>query len=141
MALRTALVDRARIHSRRPVAAARVEGSTHMTEYVGPLIRARLQLPQSPEAADYPSRGRKRPVQSVPTLMLFERDFDGNPVQVTTEHRLGVFSKQQFGEGVEVIYEVTSDPEPIRKKRRVIGWIVTIRRIVDHAPGPIAGAA
>jgi hypothetical protein len=141
MALRGALVDRVRVHSRRPVAAQRVEGSTHMTEYVGPLIRARLSLPQSPESVDEPARGRRRAVTNVPTLMVLDKDELGQPVVITTEHRLGVFSKEQFGEGVEVLFEVTADPEPIRKKRKVIGWMLTMRRVADHAAEPLAGVA
>jgi hypothetical protein len=112
-----------------------------MVDSVGPLFRCRLTLPQSPESVDEAPRGRRRAVRTVPTLMMDRRDSEGNDLVVTTEHRLGIFSKQQFGEGVEVLFEVTADPEPIRKKRRVIGWMVTVRQVVDHPREPLAGAA
>lgn len=137
MALGAALVDQARIISRRPVAAARVEGSTQYVDHVGPWIKARLTIPQAPEAVDQPLRGRRR-VAEVPVLMLAPKDKDGNLVLLTTEHRLGVTSKQQLGEGVEAVYEVTADPKPIRKKRTVIGWTVALRRVKDRDPEPVA---
>jgi hypothetical protein len=140
VALGTALVDRARVYSRRQVAAVRVEGSTPMHEHVGPWMKARLQLPQAPESVDQPPRGRRRTVRE-PTLMTGIRDLDGGQVAITTEHRIGVLSKHQFGEGVEVVFEVTGDPEPIRKKRRVIGYTVTMRVVADHPREPLAGAA
>jgi len=109
-----------------------------MVDDVGPLIRARLQLPMAPAAIE-PPRGRNRAVRTVPSLMLFARDVEGNEVHVTTEHHLGIFSREQFGEGVEVLFKVTADAEPIRKKRRVIGWIVSVQRVEDHALEPLAG--
>jgi hypothetical protein len=110
-----------------------------MVDHVGPLIRVRLTLPNAPESVDQGVFGRRRATQTVPTLLMDIRDADGNLVELTTEHRLGVFSRQQFGEGVEVLFEVTADPEPIRKKRKVIGYVVTMRRVVDHDREPLAG--
>jgi hypothetical protein len=140
VALTAALVDRARVYSRRQVAAVRVEGSTPMHEHVGPWMKARLQLPQAPESVDPPPRGRRRTVR-VPTLMTGIRDLDGGSVAITSEHRIGVLSKHQFGDGVEVVFEVTGDPEPIRKKRKVIGWTVVMKQVADHPREPLAGAA
>jgi hypothetical protein len=139
LALGAALVDRARVYSRRQIAAVRVEGATPMHEYVGPWMKARLQLPQAPESVDQAPRGRRRPVRE-PTLMVGIRDLEGGSVSITTEHRIGVLSKHQFGDGVESVFEVTGDPEPIRKKRRVIGWMLTVRQVPDHPREPLAGA-
>lgn len=137
MALGAAMVDQARIYEKRPVAGGRVEGTTRLIDYAGPWIKARMTIPPAPEASDQPPRGRRR-VPQVPTVMMLAKDKAGNLVKLTTEHRLGVLSKQQFGDGVEVIFEVTADPEPIRKKRAVIGWQVAVRRVVDHEPAQVA---
>lgn len=138
MALGAAMVDLARIYVQRPSAGGRVEGRTQLTEDVSPWIKARLTLPQAPEAIDQTPRGRRR-VASVPTMMCLAKDKAGGLVEINTQHRIGVLSKQQFGAGVEVIYQVTANPEPIRKKRKVIGWTVALRRVDDPPREALAG--
>lgn len=139
MALGNALVDRARIYTRQPVAARRVEGSTRYVDSVGPWIKARLTIPMSPEQTSAAIPSSRRRVSQTPTVMLLRRDMTGVDVFVTPEMRLGILSKEQFGPGVEVLFEVTADPEPIRKKRRVIGFVLSVRRVIDHPEAPIAG--
>lgn len=138
MALGAAMVDQARVYRREQIAQARVEGSSQYVDGVSAWVKSRLTIPQAPEAVDSTPRGRRR-VAQVPTLMMLAKDRDGKLVQVTTETRIGVVSKQQFGAGVEVFFKVTADPEPIRKKRSVIGWTVALERVVDHPLAPVAG--
>lgn len=138
MALGAAMVDLARVYTRQQVAAGRVEGSTQYVDAVSAWAKARLTIPQAPEAVDSTPRGRRR-VAQVPTLMVLAKDKAGEPVQITTDTRIGVVSKQQFGEGVEVFFRVTADPEPIRKKRTVLGYTAALERVVDHALQPVAG--
>jgi len=137
MALTAALVDQARVYVRRPTAGPKVEGRTQFVDSVSPWIKARLQLPASPETVDEGVRSRRRTV-TVPTAMVNFKDKAGNPVEITNQTKVGIQSKQQLGEGVEVIYQVTADPEPIRKKRKVIGFTLTLRRVEDHEQAPLA---
>jgi len=138
MALSAALVDRARVYSRQPLAGVRVEGRTQTVEAASEWIKARLTLPAGPEAADSGPRSRRRAVRA-PSLMLAPKDLDRIAVDVTTDTKIGVTSKQQFSG--ERIFQVTGDPEPIRKKRKVIGFTVALRSVEDHPLEPIAGAS
>lgn len=99
-------------------------GAPVFSTVVGDWFRCRLQLPAAPETAD-PS-GRRRTVV-VPTLMYGLLDSAGQPVALSPETRLEVQSPYQFDGSL--MYDVVSLPEPMRKKRRVLGWMVTLRRV------------
>lgn len=132
MALTAALVDRARPVERRR-SGRRVEGRTVFGEARGAWFKARLELPQAPEGAEAPTG--VRPVVTAPTLMYGVRDSDGQPVELTNQKRVEVDSKE-LGRAT---WDVVGDPQPIRKKRTLLGWQAQLRRVVVHegeeAPG------
>ncbi len=125
MALGTALVDRARRISNQP-SPLKLEGRTQFAKFHEPWFRARLTMPANPETAD-PAGGRTR-VEVLPTLLFGLRDADGNPVGLTTEDEVEVDSKE-LGRAV---YRPDADPQPLRKRRSLIGWEVRLHRIENH---------
>lgn len=123
MALGAALKDRARIVEQTPL-PLRVEGKTVATPTTGAWFRARLELPAGSEDR---STGRRRVVTS-PTLMYGIRDEQGQAILLNSSSRVEVDSPQ-LGRAV---WEITADPAPMRKKSSVIGYTVSIQRVVDH---------
>lgn len=109
-------------------ARGRASGSYAYSTVSGDWFLARIQLPASPETAD-PS-GRRR-TSTTPTLMYGVKDSAGQPVVLSPEDRLEVDSPTQFEEGQTQQYDVVGLPEPMRKKRQVIGWTVTLKRVVQ----------
>jgi hypothetical protein len=79
--------------------------------------------PETAEAAGGMSRSEVRP-----SMLLDIRDSEGNPVVLTSEMLVEVHSKE-LGDG---FYRPDGDPEPLRKKRKVIGYEVTLRRVEEH---------
>jgi hypothetical protein len=104
----------------------RVEGTTLFETYHYPWFRCRLTLQASPESAD--AQGGRKRVAHPAQMMCGVKDKDGNVLTISAADRLEVNSKQ-LG---RALYEVTSDGEPIRKKRKVIGWIATVTRVEEH---------
>jgi hypothetical protein len=129
--LQAALVDRARVVTKRQ-RGARVEGRTQYGNAYGPWFRCRLQLAQAPETVD-PVTG-VRPVASEPLLLYGVRDADGNPPALTNQVRVQVDS-HELGTG---LWDVTADPEPLRKKRRVLGFQAQLRRVEVHEAERVA---
>ena len=125
MAVGSVLVDRARPLYREQ-SAAKVEGTSQQPFVSGEWFKARLTIPQSTEVQE-PGAGRRR-VEVRPTLMFAKRDVTGEPVKLTVEDRIEVDSKQ-LGRAV---YLLDGDPEPVRKRRTINHYEVTIRRIDDH---------
>lgn len=129
MALGSALVDRARVVAQQPL-PIKVGGSTRFAEVEGEWFRCRLTLPAAPETADA-SGARRRPV-IVPTLLYGVRDLQGGEVALSTENRVEVRSAA-LGDAQ---WEVVSNPEPLRKKRTIIGYQVTLRKVLDQSFEP-----
>ena len=77
------------------------------------------------ESAD-PQGGHLRVARSA-QLLMGVKDTDGEPLKVAPTEKVEVVSKE-LGSG---IYDVTGDPEPLRKKRRVIGYSVTLVRVEE----------
>jgi hypothetical protein len=125
MGLGGALVDRAR-PVRRAAAGLRVEGRTQYGEARGPWFRCRLELPAAAEQGGVPTG--VRPVPTSPTLLYETRDEEGDPLRLTNQERLEVVSKELGSEE----WEITGDPQPIRKRRTLIGWQASLRRYVVH---------
>ena len=123
MALTTALVDRARTIRQEPL-LEKVGGKTRHVAVQGEWFKVRLQLPGSPEAEGPVPWSRRRVVRE-PLLLMGVKDLRGGPVFLTVEDRLEVRSKQ-LGTAE---WEVVAAPEPLRKKRRVIGYQATLRRV------------
>ena len=124
MGLGTALVDRARV-VKKEAAGARVGGRTTLAPVSGQWFKARLFLPSAGAAPDsLDTQGGRRKMIKQPTLLFALRDVDREAVQVSAEFRLDVDSPE-LGRAV---WEVRGDPEPLRKKRRVIGYYATLKR-------------
>lgn len=126
MSLQSALVDRA-YRLRKEAAPRKVEGTTVYQPSESPAIRARLTLNQAGERAE---DGRVLTEPS-PTLICYRRDTQGNDVDWKASDRVIVDSKEL---GTHT-YQVDGQPEPMRKKRRIIGWSLRLRR-VDEQENP-----
>lgn len=126
MGLNSALVDEARPLRRRET-GVRVEGRTVYGEVPGEWFRCRLTLPGPAEEPD-PTTGTRETVQSA-QLLYGTRDVSGGDVVLTNALRLEVSSADLGGLSR---WEVVSEPEPLRKKRRVIGHQATVRRVQTH---------
>lgn len=122
MALRAALVDRAFIQRRR-ADAVRVEGRTLSSLTESAEIRARLGTTRAAETLE---DGRKLVIKR-PTLLLDIKDKAKLRVVPRQSDRVRVVSKE-LG---EAIWEIDGAPQPIRKKRRVIGWEMTIAKVEE----------
>lgn len=125
MSLNAALVDRARRLVDTPT-PQRVEGTTQFQTLTYPWFRVRLTLSPAPESDD--AQGARRRVPRPGSLLVGLKDADGNLNAVNADDRLEVDSKQ-LG---RAIYQVTGDGEPIRKKRKLIGWMATVTRVEEH---------
>lgn len=130
MSLQSALVDRARRVVDTPT-GVRVEGTTQFETYYQPWFKCRLTLNASPESDDT-QQGRKR-VARPAQMMCGMKDKDGNLLVINASDRLEVDSKE-LGRAV---YEITSDGEPIRKKRKMLGWMATLTRVEEHPFTPV----
>jgi hypothetical protein len=124
--INTALVDRARRVANVPT-GQRVEGTTIFETYHYPWFRCRLTLNPSQETSD--QHGGRMRVRQAATMMCGVKDKDGGVLTIASDDRLEVDSKE-LGRG---LYEITSDGEPIRKKKKVIGWQATLTRVDEHA--------
>ena len=125
MSLNSALVDRARRLVDTPT-PQRVEGTTTFQTLTYPWFKVRLTLSPAPESDD--AQGARRRVPRPASLLVGMKDVDGNPTVINADDRLEVDSKQL---GTQ-IYQVTGDGEPIRKKRKQIGWAATLTRVEEH---------
>jgi hypothetical protein len=93
----------------------------------GEWFRARLFLDMQ-QYAERDEQGERRKVVHTPQLMFGVRDVVGGAVAVLAEEEVEVDSPE-FGRQV---WRVTGDPQPIRKKRAVIGGLVTLERVVER---------
>lgn len=123
MALNAVLVDQARV-IRQEGSALKVRGATVFTPSRSQWFKCRLTLPAAQESVD---PGYRRRVVLVPTLLYGMRDKDGLPIDLSIEDRLEV-SSRELG---QTLWDVVSAPEPLRKKRRLLGWQATLRRVED----------
>jgi hypothetical protein len=125
MGLRSALVDRARLVE-RVASPVRINKRTTFTNVTEPWFKARLQMPSAPETAE--AAGGKTRNEVRPSMLFDWRDSEGNAVVLTTEKVVEVDSKE-LG---RFYFRPDADPEPLRKKRRVIGFEVPLRRVEEH---------
>jgi hypothetical protein len=121
MGLSAALVDRARVVERRE-SGRRVEGRTVYGEARLPWFKARLELVQAPENTE---ESGVRPVVSQPTLLTGVRDLEGNQLELGNDVRLEVDSRQ-LG---HTVWQIVGEPAPLRKKRTLIGWQASLRKV------------
>lgn len=125
MAFTGCLVDRARRVVRAPT-PIRVEGTTQFETLHYPWFKCRFTYNPAPDAND--TQGGLRRVPRNGQIMCGLRDADGNDLQINASDRLEIDSRQ-LGRAV---FEITSDGEPIRKKRRMLGWVTTVVRVEEH---------
>lgn len=123
MSLDAVLVDRARI-LRQAATALKLEGRTQFAEVEpGTWFACRLTLPEPPETYDQ-ARTYKR-VVIVPMLLFGTDDDDGNPLAVVHTDMLEVDSDDLGHE----TWQVTSDPQPLRRREGMIGFQAALRRV------------
>lgn len=123
MGLGAALVDQAR-RVRTATSGARVEGGSPIVTAQGPWFPARLEMQAAPELAGLGAGGGPVRVEPAPTLIYRPQPADTMP---RPSDRIEVDSPE-LG---RAIWRVTGEPEPWRKKRRVIGYRANLERIVD----------
>jgi hypothetical protein len=128
--LNTALVDLARIHRRAP--AQKVAGRTQFAPITSAWFRARVDQRTNPETRNQPS-GQPR-VTKQPRLMYALRDTEGRDTTVNASDFVEVAPSDPHLDAAW--YQVEGDPDPIRKKRRVIGWEVTLKRLAENPFDP-----
>jgi hypothetical protein len=125
MGLNVALVDRARLVTKRQAGRV-VDGETLYADVYGTWFKCRLELGREGQSLDEATG--ERIVHRSPNLMHGFHDLVGEPVELNVEDRLEVHSRQLGDE----LWDVASAPQPMRKKRRVIGWEVTLSRVETH---------
>jgi hypothetical protein len=104
----------------------RVEGTTQFETLHDPWFKCRFVYNVAPESDD--TQGGRRRVPRTGTIMCGLRDQDGNTLAINGSDRLEVNSRE-LG---RAIFEITSDGEPIRKKKKMLGWMATVTRVEEH---------
>lgn len=128
MGLRAALVDTA-YRIRQSPTGDKVEGTTVFTPSESEAIPARLTLNTAGERTE---DGRVL-TEPQPTLLVYKRDLLGEELDWKATDRIKVESRE-LGDHE---FEIQGEPQPMRKKRRIIGWSITLRRTDEHdAWGP-----
>lgn len=131
MGLRSALVDRARI-VRKEASGPRVLGTTAVVPVGGSWFRCRLDIPMGAEnTTEEGIGGGRRSATKRPTLMYDVRDEDGGTVELSFTDKVEIDSPQL---GLAT-WRASATPRPIRKKRKVIGWEVSLERVVERNLG------
>ena len=123
MGFRGALVDRA-VRIRKSSTGRRVEGTTIFEPHESAEIRVRLDI----KAAGEELADGRILTEPTPVLLVFRRDMDGTYLDWKASDRILVTSTQ-LGEHE---YEVQGEPVPMRRKRRVLGWELTLRRTEEN---------
>lgn len=134
MAFGSVLVDRARVLELQAASPVKVEGSTQFATVRGSWFKCRLFLPGANQdiTPATEAKGRVRVINNA-QLMFGKRDLDGEPLDVRFDMKLEVRS-DQFG---TLVYRVMDDPEKIRKKRSVLGYLANIEQAVERQFEPI----
>lgn len=123
MGLRAALVDRA-YRIRKQPRSKRVEGSTVFQSGESEAVRARLSITAAGERTE---DGRVL-TEPQPTLIVYKRDMVGQVMDWKATDRIRVESREL---GTHE-FEVQGEPQPMRKKRSVIGWQIALRRTEEN---------
>jgi hypothetical protein len=137
MALRTALKDRARI-VREEADAKRVEGRTIYHPRQQPIFRCRLEITDAPKGRD---AAQSVSVVEVPSLTTDRVDAERNPLRFQIDDKIVVESRElaestDRGWNEVGIFMVDGEPKQIRKKRKVIGWQLRLKRVTESPASP-----
>lgn len=125
MGLTGALVDRARTITRDST-GVKVEGTTLLTDTHSAWFKARLFLDQASERKE---QGERAKAVSTPQILIAYRDEFGELVVVDSDMKLEVESPE-LG---TALWRIQGQPQPIRKKRPVIGYLATLERVIEPA--------
>jgi hypothetical protein len=123
MGIRAALVDRA-YRLRKVPRSRRVEGSTVFQPTESEAVKARLSIANAGEQAE---DGRVF-TEPTPTLLVYKRDLAGEELDWKSTDRIRVESRELGTHD----FELQGEPQPIRKKRTIIGWTLTLRRTEEN---------
>ena len=124
MSFRGALVDRAVRIRKAGVPLTKVEGTTVYAPDESDEIRVRLEI----TAAGEQLQDGRVLTEPTPTLMVYRKDNGGHLLDWKSSDRIRVISRE-LGTAE---YEINGLPTPIRKKRRVIGWQLVLRRTEEN---------
>ncbi len=137
MALTAVLVDRARILRRVP-SQVKVEGRTIVApDLKGAWFRIRMDV-QADSKSKEPTEGGMPRVVRQPRFICGVKDSEGRALDLKATDRLEV---RLSGESWTNVYEFTGDPAPLRKRRRVIGYEGTLKRVEEHPMDPTGSQA
>lgn len=127
MGLVSVLVDRARVVEKSST-GVKVEGTTQMAPTHGEWFKCRLFLDMQ-QYAERAEQGERRKRVKTPQVLYGTTDLAGKAldVQMRADVMLEIDSPQ-FGRAV---WRMTGDPQPIRKKRAVLGGMVQVERVVE----------
>lgn len=124
MSLTAVLVDRARL-VRQADSGSKVGGRTTFAETEpGTWFAARLQMPTT-TAEQTPTGFVSKRAVFVPTLIYDVDDDENNPVEIRSTDVLEVES-DDLG---NARWQVTTEPQPFRKRESIIGFQVTLTRV------------
>lgn len=123
MGFRGALVDKARAIGKSNT-GVRIEGTVFRTTERSEWFRVRFDPNPAPEQRD---DGEVK--DNIPATALIGRyDQSGNEINLQGGDKLEIVSAN-LGNGT---YMLTGDPEPLRKKRRVIGYTVNLLQVAGN---------
>lgn len=119
-------VDQGRLLIKEPT-AARVEGRTSFVPVPGSWFKCRLFYEGAQDQADAQQAHWK--TVPAPQVMAVTHAHDGSRLVFHSDYRLQVRS-HQLG---DAIWRLAGEPEPLRKRRRVIGWLLTVERVIERS--------
>lgn len=125
MSIRAVCVDYGRI-VRLEEALRRVEGRTTFVPVTEQWFKCRLFLNMAPDQKDQ-FRAHETAVPA-PQVLTPLTDLSGNRMVFTGDVRMDI-SSAELG---RAIWRVNAEPQPLRKRRRVIGWLVTVERVIER---------
>lgn len=128
MGLNRWLVDRARTltQAEGEVVDGRV---TDPGELPGTWFRARFDVAAAAESGDVPGRAVEQP-----TLMFGVRDTAGEQVRLDPGQRVEVLCAALWAGPRR--FEVAGEPAPLRRRRRLLGFEVSLTRVSEPRRGP-----
>lgn len=119
MGLTSALVDTAHVIAREAI-AERVAGETQMATVRKPAFKCRVSDPQPEELRT--DRILWQQYTRDLTMLCGLRNIDGDDFVLKADNRIVVESGPYAGE-----YHILGKPDPIRKKRKLIGYNIALR--------------
>lgn len=136
MGFQTVLIHRARTLE-RVATGATVEGTREHATIEGPWMKVRLFPEETPET-DSGARGGRRVLMKVPHVIVGIRDLEGNPVvpgDISPKLRVEV----DAGALGQQVWQVTSDPQPLLTRTKLIGFYFSVRRVETAGSSRDAG--